>query len=221
MIHPLSSVPVEAVRRTAPISSVRALPAPGAAAAPHQATALGWLARADSELVAHSLRTARLSAALSRRLGWSEIAVRQLERAAALHDIGKTLVPAALLAKPGPLSTEELALIRRHTTWGASLLDRLELAPALAREVALHHHERWDGDGYPHGLAGFDIPEAARIVAVADAYDALTADRTYRQPIGPGEALDQLGRDAGEQFDPQAYEELVGLISANRSSRPC
>jgi putative two-component system response regulator len=185
------------------------------------ATALGWLARGDAELVAHSLRTARLSAVLSRSLGWSEIAARQIERAAVFHDIGKTLLPPALLAKPDPLTPEELELIRQHTTWGASLLSSLEQVPALAREIALHHHERWDGTGYPHGLAGLDIPEPARIVAVADAYDALTGDRSYREPIAPEAALELLCPDSGAQFDSAVLDVLAEALGSDPSRRPC
>lgn len=192
----------------------RPLPAP-----PPGTTALGWLSRAGFELVAHSLRTARLSSALCRRLGWSEIAARELERAALFHDIGKTVLPRALLAKPGPLTEEEAELIRCHPAWGASLLAGLELTPALAPEVALHHHERWDGAGYPFGLAGRDIPEAARIVAVADAYDALTGDRTYRQPVAPREALERLQPDAGTQFDPAVFAALMALGEREAAAR--
>ena len=184
-------------------------------------TALGWLARGDVELVAHSLRTARLSALLSRSLGWSEIAARQIERAAVFHDIGKTLLPPALLAKPDPLTPEELELIRQHTTWGASLLSALGQVPALAREIALCHHERWDGTGYPHRLAGLDIPEAARIVAVADAYDALTGDRTYRDPISPEAALEFLCPKSGAQFDSAVLDVLAEALGSDTSRRPC
>lgn len=194
----------------------RPIPAP-----PPGTTALGWLARGGFELVAHSLRTARLSSALCRRLGWSEIAARELERAALFHDIGKTVLPRALLAKPGPLTEEEIDLIRRHPAWGASLLASLELTPALAPEVALHHHERWDGAGYPFGLANRDIPEAARIVAVADAYDALTADRTYRQTIAPREALERLRPDAGTQFDSAVFEALIAVCGPDGAARAC
>ncbi|MEZ5330887.1 MAG: HD-GYP domain-containing protein [Thermoanaerobaculia bacterium] len=178
-------------------------------------TALGRLGRADRFLVSHSVRTARIAAALGRRLGWSEVAALELERAALFHDIGKTMLPHSLLVKPGPLTSSELALVRRHAPWGATLLARLSGVPPLAPQVARHHHERWDGTGYPDGRSGLDIPEAARIVAVADAFDALTADRTYREPIPPSAALERLGREAGGQFDTRAYAALVALVAAD------
>lgn len=181
------------------------------------ATALGWLARADRHLVSHSIRTARIASALGRRRGWSDVAALELERAALFHDIGKTLLPRSLLAKPGPLSPAELTLVRQHAPWGATLLSRLEGVPTLAPEVARHHHERWDGQGYPHGLVGSDIPEAARIVAVADAFDALTADRTYREPIDFASALERLAPDAGLQFDAAIFAALAALVQTGGS----
>ena len=219
MLRPIS-FPHAPARRPAPGRTTARAIAPALEAA-LGATALGWLARGDAELVAHSLRTARLSALLSRSLGWSEIAERQIERAAVFHDIGKTLLPPTLLAKPGRLEPAEVELIRQHTRWGASLLSALGQVPALAREIALHHHERWDGTGYPHRLAGLDIPEAARIVAVADAYDALTADRTYGEPIAAEAALERLGPEAGAQFDSAVLDVLAAVLGSGPSGRPC
>lgn len=219
MIRPLRAVPATVPPRPAPFD--RRGFRGRRPRIPVGATALGWLAWADSELVAHSVRTAKIAATLCRHLGWSEVAADELERAALFHDIGKTLLPHALLSKPGPLTVEERELVRRHTTWGASLLAALDETPALSREVALHHHERWDGAGYPDGQAGADIPEAARIVAVADAYDALTADRTYRQPIPPRAALDRLRVDSGGQFDPTAFAVLETIVAADGSVPTC
>jgi HD-GYP domain-containing protein (c-di-GMP phosphodiesterase class II) len=119
--------------------------------------------------------------------------------------VGKVAVPDAILSKPGPLDEEEWAFIRRHTLIGERIVSA---APALGRVATLVRasHERWDGAGYPDGLAGDDIPLGARIVAVADAFDAMTSQRPYSQPRPPEVALEELHRCAGSQFDPAVVE---------------
>ena len=137
--------------------------------------------------------------ALLLALGHDE--VEQVRHAAELHDVGKVAVPDAILAKPGPLTEEEWGFIRRHTIIGQRIIGA---APALARVARLvrHSHERWDGTGYPDALAGSDIPLGARIVAVADAFDAMTSARPYSPPRSPEAAMEELERCAGTQFDP-------------------
>jgi two-component system, cell cycle response regulator len=141
--------------------------------------------------------------ALLLRLGHDE--VEQVRHAAELHDVGKVAVPDAILTKPGPLEEDEWAFIRRHTIIGERIVGA---APALTRVAALvrHSHERWDGTGYPDGLAGADIPLGARIVAVADAYEAMTSPRPFALPRSPQAAIDELRRCAGTQFDPTVVE---------------
>jgi putative nucleotidyltransferase with HDIG domain len=156
----------------------------------------------------HCRRVARLAAGTARELQLSSQQVAGVAAAAAIHDIGKIEMPAAIVNKPGSLSAEEFAVVRKHASAGARLVARLgdgELAP-----IVRHHHERFDGGGYPHGLAGTQIPLGARIVAVADTFDALTSIRPYRPPVGWREAMDVLAAEAGSQLDP-------GVVAAFRS----
>jgi HD-GYP domain-containing protein (c-di-GMP phosphodiesterase class II) len=127
-----------------------------------------------------------------------------------LHDVGKVAVPDAILFKPGPLSEEERALMVRHPQIGSEILRHIEFLDE-AKVVVLHHHERWDGEGYPDGLSGEAIPLQARVFAVADALDALTTDRPYRAAVGWAEARQVIRAESGTQFDPAivaAYETL-------------
>lgn len=122
-----------------------------------------------------------------------------------LHDLGKIQVPDGILYKPGPLSDEETEVMRRHPIWGASILEGIpELAHAIP--VTLHHHERWDGTGYPQGLGYEEIPMSARIVSVVDAFDAMTSDRPYRKAMSREEACAEIAERAGTQFDPHVAE---------------
>ncbi|MCC6628937.1 MAG: HD-GYP domain-containing protein, partial [Chloroflexi bacterium] len=155
----------------------------------------------DTETGGHGQRVTRLAVRLGRELGVTGAALQELERGALLHDIGKIGVPDALLRKPGPLTDEEWTAMRRHATIGAAMLDGI---PFLSDAVPLvrHHHERWDGVGYPDGLVGAAIPLGARIFAVADALDAMTSQRPYRAAMPLAAARAELARCAGSQFDP-------------------
>jgi HD-GYP domain-containing protein (c-di-GMP phosphodiesterase class II) len=129
---------------------------------------------------------------------------------APLHDIGKLALDPQLLCKPGPLAPDELDEIRSHPERGAQMLNgHATLREALT--CVLHHHERWDGGGYPHGLAGEAIPVEARILAVADAYDAMTSDRPYRPAMSHEQAIRELERCAGSQFDPALAEVFLSI----------
>ncbi|WP_051807422.1 diguanylate cyclase [Actinoplanes subtropicus] len=168
----------------------------------------------EGNLGAHSRQVADLSAAVARRLGLADEDVLRVQLGGWLHDVGKIAVPDAVLVKPGPLTDAERCTVGTHSAVGADLLRHFpELAPACA--AVRHHHERFDGTGYPDGLAGDQIPLDARIVAAADAYSAMTADRPYRSPRTTAEAIGELRDSAGTQLDPVVVAALVEELEAN------
>jgi HD-GYP domain-containing protein (c-di-GMP phosphodiesterase class II) len=165
----------------------------------------------------HSERVAATATALGKKLLMSEVELARLERAAVLHDVGKIGVPETILDKPASLTDEEMALVRRHPAMGAEILGELPDAEyAGLREAVLYHHERWDGSGYPEGLKGEAIPLAARIIAIADVYDAITADRPYRAGMAEAEARAFIAAGAGSLFDPQ----LARIFLAEEAESP-
>jgi two-component system, cell cycle response regulator len=157
------------------------------------------------ELERHLDGVARLAASVGRQMGLDAEAQDVLMRAAELHDIGKIAIPDEILHKPEPLTESEWALMRKHTVIGERVLDA---APALrpVAKVVRSTHERWDGSGYPDGLAGKEIPLASRIIFVCDAYNAITEGRPYKRPLNREQALDTLREGAGTQFDPELVE---------------
>jgi putative nucleotidyltransferase with HDIG domain len=164
----------------------------------------------------HVQRVVRLAVLVGRELGLGEEELAVLRRAAMLHDVGKIGVPEAILNKPGPLDPEEWLHIRRHVDIGVEILEQVEfLRPVL--DIVRYHQERWDGQrsgrfpGY-HGLKGEEIPRGARIIAAVDAYDAMTHDRPYRRAVTREEAVAELWRGAGSQFDPEVVRVLTGLL---------
>ena len=160
----------------------------------------------DEDTGSHIRRIALYAAALARALGWSEEDVELLRLAAPMHDIGKIGIPDHILLKKGAFTEEEFSVMRKHTLMGASILSGSDIPLIrMAAEVALSHHERWNGAGYPHGISGIAIPESARIVAVADVYDALLTDRVYRPAFAEREALAMMGAEKGHHFDPRIY----------------
>ena len=166
----------------------------------------------------HSERVADIARDLARKVkDGNEAYAQAIYRAARLHDIGKIAIPEAVLLKPGSLTPEEFALIQSHTTKGAELLSpaRKVAFDQLVYNVILHHHERWDGRGYPKRLAGHEIPEEARIVGLADAYEAITAGRPYRKAKTPEEALREVQELSGHQFDPRLVEAFTELWAQN------
>jgi putative two-component system response regulator len=166
-----------------------------AAAAPSVQTLLA------PSLAAHAARVTDLAARLAAWLEWDDARLYSIYIGGPLHDIGKIAVSEAILSKPGPLDPDELAEIQRHPAVGARLI--APVAPAhYALPFVMYHHERWDGGGYPSGLGGADIPEGARILAVADAFDAMTTTRPYRHALSIERALREIERCAGTQFDP-------------------
>jgi len=160
----------------------------------------------------HSARVTAIAEAIARRLGWDEKRLALLRVGGPLHDVGKLGVSDEVLAKPGRLDEEELAQIREHPKLGARLLLRV-VALRGALPYVLYHHERWDGGGYPSGRAGEQIPLEARVLAVADAFDAMTSDRPYRPALERDEALAEVVRCSGTQFDPEIVRIFLELFA--------
>jgi two-component system, cell cycle response regulator len=161
----------------------------------------------------HSSEVAELCLRVGRRFAMTAEELDELARAAELHDVGKVGIPDAILDKPSALSEAEWEFMHQHTVLGERILNA---APAL-RPVAMlvrASHERWDGRGYPDGLAGVSIPLGARIIAACDAYEAMTTDRCYRDAKGHEDACEELRREAGRQFDPAIVEALIAELSA-------
>lgn len=171
----------------------------------------------DDDTGLHTRRVGESAAALAAVLSLPSGTVELIRRTAPLHDVGKIAVPDAVLRKPGPLSEGEREVMKRHTVAGARILagGRAE-AVRMAEQIALSHHERWDGSGYPRGLAGEAIPLAARIVAVADVFDALAHDRPYRAAWAPERALAELRAGAGSHFDPRVVEAFGSCLGAGK-----
>ncbi|HSC51445.1 MAG TPA: diguanylate cyclase [Gaiellaceae bacterium] len=159
----------------------------------------------------HSQRVADLAARTARRLGLPDEEVELTRLAASLHDLGKLAIPEEILRKPGPLTEPERMVLERHPQIGFRMLESLGVDPVA--EWVLHHHERWDGSGYPDGLPGERIPLGARIIFVADAYDAMTSERVYRRRVTPNEAIAELQRCAGSQFDPEIVDAFAGELA--------
>jgi diguanylate cyclase (GGDEF)-like protein len=161
----------------------------------------------DTYTGSHSTRVAELGAWIAGHLGLEAEHVELARLAGSLHDLGKLAIPEEILRKPGPLTPPEWLILERHPQIGFRMLESLGVEPVA--EWVLHHHERWDGMGYPEGLAGDEIPLGARIIFIADAYDAMTSDRAYRGRLTPPEAVAELRRCAGTQFDP----EIVAVVA--------
>jgi HD-GYP domain-containing protein (c-di-GMP phosphodiesterase class II) len=164
----------------------------------------------DLDTGIHSTRLAEWAARVARTLGIPEAELYQLEAAALLHDIGKIGIPDAILKKEGRLTDEERALMNRHPEYSWSILRRV---PRLdkASLYALHHHESYDGSGYPAGLKGTEIPLASRIVSIIDAFDAMTSNRCYRKALSHEEAIRRLLASEGSQFDPVVVRAFVQI----------
>lgn len=181
---------------------------------------LGAAGLRDQETGAHVRRIGLYSAEVGRALGWSPTMVDDIRVAAPMHDIGKIGIPDNILLKPGKLTEDEFRIMKTHTVLGAQILEgsRIPLLD-MSREIALYHHEKWDGSGYPEGLAGDQIPVSARIVAIVDVYDALIHRRVYKEPIPENSVLDILKASSGSHFDPSLIQVLMGILPEIRKIR--
>ena len=163
----------------------------------------------------HSHRVGEYAALIARELGWSQEEIINLKNTADLHDIGKIGVPDTILNKPTKLTEDEYIIIKDHTVIGAEILKNITLIPHAA-EVARSHHERYDGTGYPDGLKGEDIPLYARVIAVADSYDAMSSRRIYRSALSRQEICEEIRSNQGKQFDPVIAEVFLRLLTEDR-----
>jgi len=169
----------------------------------------------DAYTYNHSKRVRSYALRLARILGYGARTRKQLSLAAKLHDIGKVGLPEAVLNKPAALTSQEFALVREHPVLGEKILEPIIRDPAVLLAIR-GHHERFDGKGYPHQLRGEEIPILARVLAVADCFDALTSNRAYRRALTPAAALDVLIKEAGTHFDPQLIPPFVQMIRSGQ-----
>lgn len=167
----------------------------------------------DNETGLHIIRMSRYAALMAASLGWSDADCELLLHASPMHDIGKIGIPDHILLKPGKFEPDEWEVMKRHAQMGADILsDGDSVLMQLARDIALTHHEKWDGSGYPNGLAGTDIPQAGRIVAVADVFDALTSSRPYKKAWPVEDAVRLLQEQSGRHFDPEIISHFLALL---------
>jgi putative two-component system response regulator len=182
----------------------------------HEETILRLLSASryrDEETGAHIKRTGLYCELLTEVLGWPQEQVQNIRMAAPMHDVGKIGIPDAILQKPGKLTPEEFAVMKTHTVIGARMLEGSGSAILqMAHEIAIAHHERWDGSGYPHGLSGLAIPESARILAIVDVYDALTHRRVYHEAMPEDKALEIMEEARGKHFDPFLFGVFLSIL---------
>jgi putative two-component system response regulator len=167
----------------------------------------------DTDTGSHIWRMSAYARALALASGWSSQLAERLELAAPMHDIGKIGIPDAILKAPRKLNPEEWAIMQSHSNIGFDILSHSHTALfVMAKEIARHHHERWDGTGYPDGLKGNDIPESARIIALADVFDALTTKRPYKTVWSIEDALQEIQRNAGGHFEPRLVNLFIEIL---------
>ncbi len=174
----------------------------------------------DVETGSHNRRLGLYASLLAEEIGLEQQAIDEIRIAASMHDIGKIAVPDNILLKEGSLNNEEFEIMKRHTVIGAQILKGSSISLLkMAQEIALNHHERWDGSGYPNKIAGEKTPISARLVAVIDVYDALVHKRVYRPPIPEKEALQMISRDKGSHFDPEIFDAFKRVLPQLRRIR--
>lgn len=169
----------------------------------------------DPYTLGHSERVSHLAVQLARKLDFAETEIEYLEYAAILHDIGKIGIEDRILGKKDRLTDEEYDKIKEHPVIGASIIGSIEFLQKCSQTV-LHHHERYEGGGYPHGLKGEEIPRTARLLAVVDAYDAMNSDRPYRKKLSENDILEEIERESGKQFDPAIARTFISLIKEKK-----
>jgi cyclic di-GMP phosphodiesterase len=171
----------------------------------------------------HSKRVTNLSLQLAEYAAEEDVDFELLRLCGVLHDIGKIGIPDKILGKNGSLTGEEFALIKKHPEKGAQILRPMESDDRVARisKIVKHHHERYDGKGYPDGLQGKEIPYLSRIITIADSYDAMTSDRPYRKGMDIGEAIEEIRGNSGSQFDPLLAEKFISFMEEYVDSEPC
>jgi putative two-component system response regulator len=179
----------------------------------------------DEDTGYHIIRMGRYSAYLAKKLGFPDREVQNILYAAPMHDIGKIGIPDSILMKPGKLTEEEFEIIKTHTTIGKKLLEGSKSdILQLAEQIAFSHHEKWNGKGYPQGLAGEEIPMVGRIVSIADVFDALTSKRPYKDPFSIEKAVDIIEKEKGQHFDPGAVraflESIDGIVKIKQETDP-
>jgi putative nucleotidyltransferase with HDIG domain len=177
------------------------------------ASMIETLALRDRMTARHSAAVARYSRAMARAMNWSREDEELVHTAGLLHDIGKFAFPDSILLADKRLTDEQWEAVKRHPEDGAGIVRRIDGYGPVA-DVVLAHHERWDGTGYPRALAGEQIPKPARLIAVADTYDVMTARDSYRKPVSTEDAISELRRVAGGQLDPEVVEVFIGLLTA-------
>lgn len=174
----------------------------------------------DDDTGDHIRRIGMYSAMLAEALGYPPATVDEIRLAAPMHDVGKIGVSDAILLKPGKLTKDEFQIIKKHPVIGAEILGGSNIPLLqLASSIALSHHEKWDGTGYPYGLAGRAIPEVARIVAIVDVYDALSYDRVYRKAFAEDEVMDIMDSGRGSHFDPDLFDCFLKVLPAFRREK--
>ncbi len=175
----------------------------------------GWVAALnvrDLETSDHTQRVTRATIALGRALGLDAGTLRIWRWGALLHDIGKVAVPDSILHKPGPLVEEEWAVMKKHPLLAKTILEKASFLPPEVIEIPLHHHERWDGSGYPFGMQGGEIPLSARAFAIVDVWDALQSERPYRFPWQEDRVVRYLKTNRGRLFDPYLVDLFIRLL---------
>ena len=165
----------------------------------------------DPYVAMHAEHVADLMAGLASQLGMDSDEISLAYMVGIMHDVGKIKTPEAILSKPGKLTPEEYDIMKRHPAEGADMLTTVAGVEPIVG-IMRHHHERWDGTGYPDGLAGRDIPLFSRMLAVCDSFDAMTTHRCYRSPVAPGLSLAEIRRCAGSQFDPVIAEAFIEFV---------
>ena len=172
----------------------------------------------DEYTQSHCERVTYIAVQTGKLLGFDQEQLKQLEAAAIFHDIGKIGISDDILLNPGKLTCEQYQQMKSHVAVGASIAEKLDIPHAdKVAEIILHHHEHYDGTGYPQGLKGDEIPLPSRIITIIDVFDALSSTRRYREPLSAEKTLDKMGKEMGHEFDPKVFEVVSQVVRSNLS----